>query len=340
MKKITLAVFVIVVLITETIPQNITFDISYPQYLNYKTIGVVQRQDSSYLLAAYQNEILKVIQINKFGLLTGENESNFVPLNFSGKEINPLCITSDSGYALISSIQNGNVDTPDVDIILSKYDKNNNLIWQKIFGDSLLNEYGMMVTQTNDKGFLFVAGNYTSSFYLQYAIIIKVDAQGNLVWTKNFEKPKIGSRNKFGLIELNDGSYVVSRGTYVYNFSQTGDSLWSTNINLSIYNLAPLNEGGLLVCSDRKIFRLDQKGIILNQKEYGYRLMDLVEVSNNKIALVSDGQDNRYLRILDMDLNELKKREFYNSFMAFEVENTLDAGMIICGQNKIGRAHV
>jgi len=333
MKKILQIAFIALLFYSDIVSQNITFDKSYTQFTNYKTIGVVQRQDSSFLFASYMNDVLKTIQIDKHGIISGESEVPFkIPyINLANK--NPLCINSDKGFTVVSSIQNGDDINSNVDIVLSKFNNENNLVWQKTFGDTLIDDYGMMVTQTDDNGFILLAGRYNSLTYFHNVYLIRTDENGTVLWKRNFEKPAVGSRSAFSLIRLNNGDYLCSKGTYIYCFNQMGDSLWTANVEYTINNLSPLSGGGFLSCSDKFIFILDEQGNVIKKKEFSSKLKDMEETADGKIALVSDGQNNRYLRILDKDFNIVQEKSLGYSFFAQQVDITSDKGLVICGQN-------
>jgi hypothetical protein len=95
MKKNLLFTFIVLLSYSDIIYQNITFDKSYPQFIDYKTIGIVQRRDSSYLLAAYKNDLLKTVLLDKHGIVTSETDVPFKTTYINLAYKNPLCINSD-----------------------------------------------------------------------------------------------------------------------------------------------------------------------------------------------------------------------------------------------------
>jgi hypothetical protein len=71
-------------------------------------------------------------------------------------------------------------------ILIMKFNNAGCIEWQKMYGGS---DYysAVSIKQTNDDGYLFV-GNlyYSNSFMLSYALILKLDSAGSIIWQKYY----------------------------------------------------------------------------------------------------------------------------------------------------------
>jgi hypothetical protein len=146
---------------------------------------------------------------------------------------------------------------------------------------------GMYLTHTSDNG--YIVSGYTKSFGDNYDMyVVKLDANGNQQWQKNYgaNKLEIG----WGIIELKNKGYLL-------NGSTTKDSA-----NDDIY-----------------ILRLDMNGNVIWQKTYGNdkyeRTTQLIQTSDNNYLLI--GQRNHdsinidsYILKIDTSGNLLWEKTF------------------------------
>jgi len=99
------------------------------------------------------------------------------------------------------------------DAWIVKVDTSGNIIWQKCFGGTGLDE-ALSVQQTTDAGFIVCGlsastdGNLTGNQGGYDYWVIKLDGNGNLLWQKNFG----GSGDDYGhkAVQTSDGGYIVT----------------------------------------------------------------------------------------------------------------------------------
>jgi hypothetical protein len=149
---------------------------------------------------------------------------------------NSLIQTSDGGYAIAGTTFSFGAGEADVYVV--KLDANGNLQWTKTIGGPDDDE-GNSLIQTSDGGYA-IAG-YTKSFGAGEAgdvYVVKLDANGNLQWTKTIGGPKDDGGNS--LIQTSDGGYAIAGYTksfgagdwdvYVVKLDANGNLQWTKTI--------------------------------------------------------------------------------------------------------------
>ena len=153
-----------------------------------------------------------------------------------------LIQTSDGGYAIAGSYSFfGYKDEVDEvyagDVYLVKLDANGNLQWTKTIGGEKTDR-GFSLIQTSDGGYA-IAG-FTNSFGAgeDDVYVVKLDANGNLQWTKTIGGPKDDYGNS--LIQTADGGYAIAGSTksfgaggedvYVVKLDANGNLQWTKTI--------------------------------------------------------------------------------------------------------------
>jgi hypothetical protein len=118
---------------------------------------------------------------------------------------NSLIQTSDGGYAITGFTISFGAGRDDVYVV--KLDANGNLQWTKTIG-GLEPEEGYSLIQTSDGGYAITG--YTFSFGAGEAdvYVVKLDASGNLQWTKTIGGPEGDYGNS--LIQTSDGGYAIA----------------------------------------------------------------------------------------------------------------------------------
>jgi len=126
--------------------------------------------------------------------------------------------TLDGGMAIFGFTQSTDGDvtgktSTDSDYWLIKLDANGNKEWDRVYGGSD-DDRGQKIIATQDGGFA-VTGysrssdgdvNENNGFYDYW--MLKLDASGNIQWSKNFGFP--GSDRSFSLTQLHDGGFFLT----------------------------------------------------------------------------------------------------------------------------------
>jgi hypothetical protein len=191
-----------------------------------KTIGGKKEDVGSSLIQTSDGGYAIAGQTNSFG--AGEDDVYVVKLDANGNlqwtktiggpesEIgNSLIQTSNGGYAIAGYTKS--FGAGDRDFYVVKLDANGNLQWTKTIGGPK-EDWSSSLIQTSDGGYA-IAG-YTSSFGAgeQDVYVVKLDANGNLQWTKT-----IGGKwwdSGYSLIQTSDGGYAIAGTTYSFGAGQ------------------------------------------------------------------------------------------------------------------------
>jgi hypothetical protein len=122
-----------------------------------------------------------------------------------------LIQTSDGGYVIAGATRS--FGAGDWDVYVVKLDANGNLQWTKTIGGPETEE-GNSLIQTSDGGYVIAgATNSSGAGYVDF-YVVKLDADGNLQWTKTIGGP--GYEIGHSLIQTSDGGYAIAGETYSF----------------------------------------------------------------------------------------------------------------------------
>ena len=140
-----------------------------------------------------------------------------------------------------------------VDIWLTKLDSLGNLVWQKNYGGSNIEESRAGVA-TNDDGFIIAGWTASSDIDVSYNHglmdfwIFKIDELGNLEWEQTYGGSNVDRASS--IVNTSDGNFIIAG----YTFSNNGDVTTHHGTNET---------------SDYWIIKIDNLGNIIWEKSYG-----------------------------------------------------------------------
>ena len=240
-----------------------------------KTIGgpeseegnsLIQTSDGGYAIAGKTNSFgagrwdVYVVKLDAKGNLQWTQT-----IGGPGPEIGySLIQTSNGGYAIAGTT--GSFGAGKADVYVVKLDTNGNLQWTKTIGGPK-DDWGSSLIQSSDGGYA-IAG-YTISFGAggDDVYVVKLDASGNLQWTKTIGGPDREEGNS--LIQTSDGGYAIAgytkslgaggRDVYVVKLDANGNLQWTKTIGAkneysSTSSLIQTSDGGYAIAGHTKSF--------------------------------------------------------------------------------------
>lgn len=217
---------------------------------------------------------------------------------------------SDGGFIACGEYS---VAVGDYDMYVVRIDPNGDTLWTRKFGTPGHSDYGREIIQTADGGFLAVGQGYNSTNGTSDLYMVKIDVDGNLVWSDLYGSPS-GSDYGYGAVELPDGGFAIT-GTYygsgnsniwLLRTDSIGDTLWTRNYDLH-------GEG------DRgdDIALADDGGFVIGGRTS-------ISTHYHMVAMKADSLGNF-----------LWSHEYINAISDFaeSIDNTPDGGFVLCGGN-------
>ena len=278
--------------------------------------------------------------------------------------------TSDGGYIVAGTTTSYDGDgrlglIPDEgDVYLIKTDANGNLIWQKNYGGPEWSpglDEGYSVLQTSDGGYI-VAGlteSLSTDGGLSDVYLIKTDANGNLIWQKNYGGPEEDAG--YSVLQTNDGGYIIAGKTesygaggsdvYLIKTDTNGNMLWQKSYGGSRIDegrsVAQTSDGGYIIVGysdscrindfDVYLVKTDANGNMLWQKTYDGGFYDrgwsVAQTSDGGYIIAGESHYDVYLIKTDTNGNMLWQKSYGGSELdcADSVLETNDGGYIIVG---------
>lgn len=174
----------------------------------------------------------------------------------------------------------------DNDTWLIKSDSIGNVVWHRTYNHLSPNEGdgGLRVLVLADGNFIIIGGSNNSSTGNSDGFMLKVDPNGNEIWTKKYVATS-GSQGLYAGAELNDGSIVScgqttntsdeSQAGWLIKTNANGDTLWTRTYNPSplidrLLNMLVMPNGDIvMVGSGRDTGQINQDGWILRVDRMG-----------------------------------------------------------------------
>jgi gliding motility-associated-like protein len=219
-----------------------TFQRSYGSSGNDVAVSLAKVASGGYILGGYTNS---------FG--AGGNDAYLVRTNTKGDVIwakayggsgddafDQIAVTSSGGF--IATGQTKSFANPTGALFVVNVDGNGNLLWSRALGAGTGGgEYGHTIIQTAEGGFALI-GSYNSGPGTVDIIVVRLDASGNVIWSKRFDS---GTTDE-GLAILEDNDTLVVGGYYrASNYHDgvlmklnkaNGNLIWSKSYDINADN--------------------------------------------------------------------------------------------------------
>ncbi len=241
-----------------------------------------------------------------------------------------LIQTTDGGYAIAGATNSFGAGNGDVYVV--KLDANGKLQWTKTIGGPG-NEIGFSLIQTSDGGYAIAGSTFSFGAGDEDVYVVKLDANGNLQWTKTIGGPKRDWSSS--LIQTSDGGYAIAGSTfsfgagqldvYVVKLDASGNLQWTKTIggpsDEAGISLIQTSDGGYAIAGytnsfgaggeDVYVFKLDANGNLQWTKTIGGenddRGFSLIQTSDGGYAIAgstqSFGARGRDVYVIKLDRN-------------------------------------
>lgn len=200
-----------------------------------QAFGVEPAADSGYLVAGYiqktstSDRDIYLLKINNAG-------DTLWTSSIGAKSANPNDSVNDAAYAIVAAPGGGYFITGTLNgytsyggrIFLMKVSSTGHQLWTKTYAMGI----GFSLTLTRDNG-LAISGSLQEGSS-QDIILIKTDAEGNLLWKKTFGSA--GYEYGAAMVETSDGGFAITGVTdgkgsgledvYLIRTNSSGDSQW------------------------------------------------------------------------------------------------------------------
>ncbi len=136
-----------------------------------------------------------------------------------------LIKTSDNGF-LVGGVTSDTFGEGEGDIFFTKLNSNGEVVWSKFFGgDKKDCIYGIIQLQSGE----YLAAGYTRSFQnKQKPLLIKLDSNGNMIWSKVYENIETSSIRY--ILKGSDGSIFLAGDTTLLKINSSGEIIWGRRL--------------------------------------------------------------------------------------------------------------
>lgn len=141
------------------------------------------------------------------------------------------------------------VGSGNTDVLVTKYDINGNILWEKTFdGSAGSYDYGIAFT-TDLSGNIYVAAS-TASFSSASITTLKYSPSGSLQWNQSFQVPSSLYQSPSAITLDNNGNIIVAGGSYsstnltdwiILKYNNNGSLIWSKNYDYNNLHEIPAN---------------------------------------------------------------------------------------------------
>ena len=139
-------------------------------------------------------------------------------------------------------------------VYILKITPNGDTIWTKTYGDKNLREDAYAIVSTPEGNFIVVGQTYSYSTENYNIYIIKINPNGDTLWTKTYRSIFIEGST---IIPTSEGNFIVvvnseSNDIYLLKINSGGDTIWSKTYRAFIgpdetYSIVPTRDGNFII---------------------------------------------------------------------------------------------
>ncbi len=235
-----------------------------------------------------------------------------------------LCLSDDNGYMVIGNTRSQGLGSND--ILILKMNNKGEIQWQLLYG-GIHQDFGTWIEQTSDNGFIALAFSWDAGFPREDALLIKLDSNGNEIWSKYFG---YNHRDQgLSVKEISEGGYIFTGFTrqpgdlgniYIVRTDEQGNEIWSNNFGTEYVDFGL----DVIPTNDNCFLLVGTAGGFYNPVEFYYQNHDADII----LLKVNDSGEEIWRNYFGGDSHEMaysiKKAE--NGYYIFGVTQSIGAG--------------
>ena len=226
---------------------------TYGRSEGHQTRWTEPTNDEGYVIAAWTPSLVKV-----------NDEGDTLWTRDYGMKSYCVQVASDGGYIVLGG---DNGYEADEHLLLVKTNSQGDTVWTKTYGVPSRNRNsGFFIQVTSDSGYIITGatGEESEEFATKYLWLVKIDANGDTLWTREYGTGEIGESNKgYCVRQTLDGGYIITgykayEGIWLLKTDANGDTLWTkvyaTAAGGTGFNVQQTADGGYIVTGTTETF--------------------------------------------------------------------------------------
>jgi len=264
---------------------------TYFSIVNSAKVIVKQTVDNGFVFAGTKDGssfccgIICLIKTDEYGNVLWETTS--APTDVYNETVSMLYTSNNEFLVMGLSYCQGYICA-----FLIKYSSEGEVIWTQIFSEYEVDISGRKMIENNNSGFVIFGSVFNYITYNSIPFLMKIDENGNEVWTKEFNIPT-ASDGGISVVNTTDGGFLIAcsgEDFYLIKTNNTGDVQW-TNVAAYIHNiyitsvLQTNDQGYVFAGKTNEMVSNHSMSDILLIKTDMYGELGLEEVDNNNDAV-------------------------------------------------------
>ncbi len=350
------------------------WELSYGGSKEDRATALVQTKDGGFLSVGYSESFGSDNDIDVYVVRTDQDgkvlwsqiyDEGFIEQAFDVIEV-------ENGDFLIVGFIRNNVGEQE-NVYLLRIDASGKMVWSKQYGKTNTYEQGRSLVKAIDGGYVIVGSTKDTPSGEDDILLIKVDAQGNQLWSKNYggDKDDDGRaitvfRNGYVFVGSSDNILpnTFDNDIVVYRIDAQGNMFWGEPVRISSTEREEANDvivskdGNIVLAGvingegDAYIVKLDSNGAIIWKRPiirpFGQEANAIAEVSDGDLVVTGITEtSSQNIDILFARLNSLGNElivsglgEKSRTDWGEDIVSTTDGGFAIAGYTSLALSFI
>ena len=327
--------------------------------------SVIQTVDGGYVIAGYSESFGSDNDLDVYVVRTDVDGTELWNKVFDEgvmEHAYSIIQTPDNGFLIVGDI---NMPGEDFDIYLLKISAAGKFIWSKTYGDPDAFDLGRDIVPSADGGYVIIGKTKGTDSGEDDVIVVKVDEDGNEIWTKTYGgdlddsgNAIINFENGYAFVGNTENSEGANSDIVLSHIDNTGAEVWTRTISTDLAeegrDLVATNDGGIAIVgyqgfnSDILISKYNASGdslwtTLIDAFGMGDEGNAIIELNNGDLVIT--GQTEVSLSNVDIliakvnasgedvwftHIGDSEKADFGQ-----DISNTMDGGYVVAGYNSL-----